>query len=319
MPRTTLLAGAACAALVPCAPAAAAAPLTIVYDTDEAVHALVHPPSGRGLSPARGALRQEPGPGGMFTPGDPARFAVAKVSGAEMERLSPRAMAALMRARIRQGEHGAQAHLVSVDELGAAYADARPRRALRGARLPRVSPRWAGARFTRAMRLLDRPSPYGGTWASRVHVYLAPAVHSSIAAGRGTHRNLGRDGKPHFQSWRGVMPGLALAGGVHLQMYHGAGSNRFAFTAQEWRTVPAAFTGLIGRYGGSAGRVHFLFSDVGRPAGAPGSCGDPVACEWTLAESTPAGRTVLANGPGVYRIGPEAGAWLVEYNKRFPG
>ena len=319
MPRTILLAGAACAALAPCAPAAAQTPLVLVYDTDAGVHALVNPASGPGLTPGRGALRQEPGPGGMLTGGDPTRFAVAKVSGADLEHMSPRAMASLLRARIRRGEHGAQAHLVTVDELGAPYADARPRRVVRGARLPRVSPRWPGSRFTQAMRLLDRPSPYGGTWASRVHVYLAPAVHSAIGAGRGTHRNLGRDGKPHFQSWRGLMPGLALAGGVHLQMYHGAGANRFAFTATEWRTVPSAFVGLLGRYGGSASRVHFLFSDVGAPAGAPASCGAPVACEWTLAEATPAGKTVLANGPGVYRIGAEADAWLVEYNKRFPG
>ncbi len=318
MPRTILLAGAACAALAPCAPAAAQTPLVLVYDTDAGVHALVNPASGPGLTPGRGALRQEPGPGGMLTGGDPTRFAVAKVSGADLEHMSPRAMASLLRARIRRGEHGAQAHLVTVDELGAPYADARPRRVVRGARLPRVSPRWPGSRFTQAMRLLDRPSPYGGTWASRVHVYLAPTVHSSIAAGRGPQRNLGRDGKPHLRSWRAVMPGLALAGGVHLQMYHARGGARWAFTAGEWRRVPAATVGLLRRYGGDAARVHFVMSAVGMPAGAPAGCGSPAACTWTLASSTPWGRTVLANGPGVYRIGPDAPDWLAQFNARFP-
>ena len=42
-----------------------------------------------------------------------------------------------------------------------------------------------------------------------------------------------------------------------------------------------------------------------------------MACSWTLAESTPAGKAILANGPGVYRIGSEARDWLAEYNKRF--
>ncbi len=320
MPRLRLtIATAAVASAAIATAATAQQPLTLVYDEQQHVQQLVNPASGPGLSPARGALRQDPGAGGMLTGGDENPFKVAKVSGRALAGMSAPQIAAALKAQIVQGEYGATSHLVTVDEIGKTFGDEKPRLIVRNAALPSVSPSSPGARFSAAMKMLDTPSPYGGTWASRVHVYLAPAVHSSIAAGRGTHRNLGRDGKPHFQSWRGVMPGLALAGGVHLQMYHGAGSNRFAFTAQEWRTVPAAFTGLIGRYGGSAGRVHFLFSDVGRPAGAPGSCGDPVACEWTLAESTPAGRTVLANGPGVYRIGPEAGAWLVEYNKRFPG
>ncbi len=320
MPRmrfTITVAIAAAAAVA--ATATAQERLTLVYDEQQYVERLVNPASGPGLTPARGALRQDPGAGGMLTGGDENPFKVAKVSGRALAGMSAAQMAAALKTQIVQGEYGATSHLVTIDEIGKTFGDERPRQMVRNAALPAISPSSPGARFSAAMAMLNTPSPYGGTWASRVHVYLAPAVHSAIGAGRGTHRNLGRDGKPHFQSWRGLMPGLALAGGVHLQMYHGAGANRFAFTATEWRTVPSAFVGLLGRYGGSASRVHFLFSDVGAPAGAPASCGAPVACEWTLAEATPAGKTVLANGPGVYRIGAEADAWLVEYNKRFPG
>ena len=223
---------------------------------------------------------------------------------------------AALRARIRHGGDGAASHMVAIDEIDAVYADARPRMVARGAALPRVRASWAGARFSRAMRLLDRPSPYGGTWASRVHVYLAPGVHSSMAAGRGPLRNLGRDGKPHLRSWRAVMPGLALAGGVHLQMYHAHTGARTAFTAGEWRRVPGAVVGLLRRAGGDPARVHFIFSSTAVPAGASG-CVDAQGCAWALAESTPAGRAVLANGPGVYRIDADAARWLQEFNRRF--
>ena len=64
------------------------------------------------------------------------------------------------------------------------------------------------------MRLLsERAHPAGGTYAERVHLYIAPAFSTSIALGRGVHHHLGNDGKPHRATWRGVMPALARAGG----------------------------------------------------------------------------------------------------------
>lgn len=290
--------------------------MTLVYDTSDVVQRLVSPSGGNGLSPARGALRQDPGGGGMLAPGDNAPYRVSKVSGAAVAAMSPEAIAATLRREIRQGSFGARSHIVTVDEIGASFGDPLPRVLRVGAALPPVPPGSPGAKFTAAMRMLQDGSPYGGTWASRVHVYLAPAVQTSIAAGRGPERNLGRDGKPHRRSWRAVMPGLALAGGVHLEMYHGAGGRLTALSAREWRAVPAAFLGLFGRYGGDPARVHFLFTDTGTPPGARG-CGAPQACSWSLAESTPAGRTILSNGPGVHRIGAAADAWMREFNRRF--
>lgn len=308
---------AAVAALTVCGSASAQqSRITLVYDSSDAVQRLVSPSGGHGLTPARGALRQDPGGGGMLAPGDNAPYRVSKVSGATIAGLSPAGIAATLRQEIRAGRYGARSHLVTVDEIGSAFGDPLPRVMRVGAALPAVPATNPGSKFTAAMRMLQDQSPYGGTWASRVHVYLAPAVHTSIAAGRGPERNLGRDGKPHRRSWRALMPGLAMAGGVHLEMYHGLGGQLTALSAGQWRAIPAAFLGLFNRYGGSASTVHFMFTATDVPAGATG-CGSGTACSWTLAESTPAGRTVLANGPGVHRIGTAADAWMREFNRRF--
>jgi hypothetical protein len=316
--QTTALA-AACLAVAAGGPAlrADAAPLTLVYDISSVVQRLANPPSGRALTPARGALRQDPGGGGMFAPGDNSRYRVAKVSGAALEQMGAGGIAATLRREIALGSHGARSHLVAIDEIGGRFGDAPPARPRRGQALRPVDPASPGARFTAAMRALNTESPWGGTWASRVLVYLAPAVHTSIAAGRGPERNLGRDGKPHRRTWRGVMPGLALAGAVNLQMFHATGGTPRAFPAGRWRAVPGAFTRLFARHGGDPSRVHFIFTATDTPPGAPRSCGARMACQWRLAESTPMGRTVLANGPGLYRVGDQAGAWLREFNRRF--
>lgn len=320
LPRFRLASLTAAAALCSIAllPATGSARVTLVYDETRFVEQLVRPASGPGLTPARGALRQDPGSGGMLTgEADESPYKVSKVSGAELATMTADQMAATLRQHITEGDFGASSHLVAIDEIGKLYGDLKAPPLRKGAVLPPVDPSWAGSRFSQAMQMLESESPFGGTWASRVHVYLAPAVHTAIGAGKGTERNLGRDGKPHFMSWRAVMPGLARAGGVHLQMYHGYGSRLTAFTAREWRTVPAAFVGLFGRYGGNAGNVHFLFSSAGMPAGSPAGCGSPVACSWTLAESTATGAAIIQNGPGVYRIAGDAPGWLVEFNKRF--
>ncbi len=99
MKRTTLifsgLATAVCAA-VAIGPAVGSGsvvkslppPLTIVYDTTPTTHQLVFPRSGPGLSPARGALRQDPGRGGMFVSGNNSRFRISRVSGAALQDMS---------------------------------------------------------------------------------------------------------------------------------------------------------------------------------------------------------------------------------------
>lgn len=310
--------------------------MSILYDLDPAVSALVNPTDGqRPFGPERGAYRQEPSGGHLFGGRADAPYRVAKVSMRELEGMTAAQMAATLRYAIDHGcgAFGCASHLVTVDELGNSVSE-RPllspaqlrslkgRRAVRraAARLPRIDPKSPGARFTAAMKLLLIPSPYGGTYASRVHVFIAPAMSTTIAKGKGPNRNLGRDGKPHFRTWRAVMPGVALAGGVWIEMYHGTAGSVVteAMTATEWRTVAPDLLALIEGAGGNAAQLHFLFTHAGMPRGAPAGCGaTPMECSWSLA-SQGANAQVLANGPGTYRVGDGASEWLAQYNLRFP-
>ena len=330
------------------APGVDGRPMSIIYDTQEAVWDLVFPSTGRGLTAARGAFRQDPGPGGLFSEnGKDSDHRVGKVSASELVGLTAEQMADRLRQEIDEARFGATSHLVAVDEIGNAFNDGRVKiryrklsvrgksirvaahnrlvvtragyRIERGtAPAPAVNPSSPGSRLAEAMRILDVPSPYGGTYAERVHLYLAPSFGSSIAKGRGEHRNLGRDGNPHKATWRGVMPALTMAGGVWIEMYHysHADKSTYSFSAQEWKLVPNRFASYLKRFGGSVDRLHLVFTGVtARPEGAPRSCGAPMACQWRLARSTKAGRTMLANGPGAYRLASTASAWLVEFNR----
>lgn len=331
---------------------ATAARMSLVYDEVSAVRAITDPAGpGAPIGGDRGVLRQDPGPGGIFDPaGRDAAYRVAKLSAYEIADLAPEAMADRIQDEIDAPEHGNASGLVAIDEIGNRFNDGRVRitysiKTVRGTRirvssnnrlvvtktgyriergpvqLPVVSPDSPGARLSAAMELLAaRPYPGGGTYAERVHLYVAPAFGTSIAAGRGPHRNLGNDGKPHRATWRGVMPALARAGGVWLEMYHSSpGTGITTMSAREWRTVPAQFSSYGARFGVDPGRLHLLMTEAqAPPAGATG-CGEPMACQWQLAASTPAGAQLLANGPGAYRLGAQATAWRVEFNRVFGG
>jgi hypothetical protein len=333
--RAALLAGAALALAIP---ASASAAMSVLYDLDGPVRQIVDPTDGsRGLDGARGAFRQEGSSSHLFGGPADAAYRLGKVGGAALARMSPQGMAATLRAnidgcRIAGRDYGCESHLVAVDEIGARYDDgpvpSHPARRFAGRRaaraagpppavpLPPVDPAGPGAKLARAMQLLDVPSPYGGTYASRVHFYVAPAVISSIGAGRGPNRNLGRDGWPHFATWRGVMPALARGGGVWLEMYHGHTGSATAFTAAEWRRWPSAVVGRLLGAGGNPAQVHFLMARTpSAPRGARG-CAGPMACTWQLAGSGP-NRTFLLNGPGGYQLGDQAGEWLRQYNAVF--
>lgn len=325
----------ALAAILCLAGTASAAPMSILYDLDPAVRAIVAPSDGqRALGPDRGVFRQEPSGGHLFGGRADAPYRVAKVSMRDLKVLPAVQIAARLRSAVDHGcaAFGCESHLVGVDELGASVADGaamsasqlrevKGRAAIRRAarRVAPIDPQSLAARFSAAMRILEVPSPYGGTYASRVHLFIAPAMTTSIAKGQGPNHNLGRDGKPHFTTWRAVMPGVALAGGVWLEMYHGvAGSTQTTpMTRAEWMRVAPDFLDLLSRAGGEVGQMHFLFTDAGMPKGAPAGCGSPMACSWALAGWTPVNQQVLANGPGTYRVGAAAGEWLAQYNLRF--
>jgi hypothetical protein len=328
---------------------ATAARVSLVYDEQEAVRALTTPAGpGMPLSAERGLMRQDPGPGGILDPqGRDAQFRVAKVSGKSLLPLSAEGMAGVIREQIDHPKLPNSSGLVSIDEIGNAFNDGRVRityawHTVRGTRirvsshnrlvvtahgykivrgpapLPRVDPDGPASRLSQALEMLSGiPHPDGGNYAERVHIYIAPAFMSSIALGRGPHHHLGNDGKPHRATWRGVMPALARAGGVWLEMYHytRAGGVTPA-TSAEWRAAPPVFSRYLVRFHGHGDRLHLMMTEAhAMPRRAAATCGTPMACQWSLAESTPAGRLVLANGPGGYRLGSQATAWRAEFNR----
>ncbi len=331
-------------------PGMAAARMSILYDEQPAVRALTDP-SGPGapITAERGAFRQDPGPGGIFDPrGRDDAYRIAKLHSSDIEGLSAEAMADRIQDEIDDPEQANTSGLVAIDEIGNRFNDGRVRithqvKTVRGKRiriasynrlvvtkrgyriergpapLPVVSPASPGARLSVAMDILAaRPYPGGGSYAERVHLYIAPAFSTSIAFGRGPYHHLGNDGLPHRATWRGVMPALARAGGVWLEMYHSyRGSGVTTMTAKEWRVVPTVFASYAGKSGVDPSRIHLtMTADPSAPAGAS-DCGSPMQCQWQLAGSTPAGAQLLANGPGAYRVGSQASDWRAGFNRVF--
>lgn len=326
-----------CAALV-AVPALASARMTIIYDEQgPAARAFAGVAS---VGAADTAFRQEPGRGGAFRESD-GEFRIAKVNDEELRGRSAEQMAAVLKREIdAPDETEASSHLVAIDEVGNYFRDAKAKRefktvVVRGKRYriakqndirvtkggwrlirrqappPEPEPGDPGVRLSEALEILDQmPSPYGGSYASRVHVYLAPALVTSIGEGRGAHFTLGRSGSNHIRAgWRGVFPGLAKTGGVWLQMYHGHGGS---VSAKVWNRAPARIAGYLRRFGGSADTVHLMFTgSASEPAGATG-CSSPMECQWRLASTGPT-RAILANGPGAYLLGSAAGEWAAHY------
>jgi hypothetical protein len=285
--------------------------MSILYDLDRPVRAIVRPPGGHhGLGAERGAFRQEGSNGHLFGRGRDARQRIGKVRGQALAGMSAAEMGAALRRQIEGGcivggrNYGCRSQLVAIDELGSAFRD--------GSGTP-----GAGARLSQALRALARMRARDGeSYARHVHLYLGPALVTSLGARRLQGGAGGRGGR----GWRGVMPALTLAGGVWLEMYHGApGGSAAPFSAAEWRRVPTQVALAFARSGGDLGRVHFMLTGTDTPPGrVPAGCAGPMSCTWALADLPGVNRRLLATGPGAYRVGDQAGAWLASYNARFP-
>ncbi|MFZ4755139.1 MAG: hypothetical protein ACOYL4_03930 [Miltoncostaeaceae bacterium] len=286
----------------------------MLYDMDTAVRDIVRPSDGAaGLSGAQGARRQEPSSSALFGVADE-QWMVGKVTIDELMDLSPGEMADVIRTAIDD----APSHVVGLDEIIPAAADPAAPMVV-GGRVPVADASALSSRLAAAFAALDEPSPYGGTWASRVNVYLAPAMSTAIAAGSGSNHNLGRDGKPHFRTYRTVMAGLARVGGVWMEMYHGTAEGVTSpFSVREWTRAPSSMTAEYRRAGGDPTHLHLLITgSAAYPAGRlPSGCVTPQRCAWQMAESTPSGRAMVANGVGAYRLGAAARPFLAEWQAR---
>jgi hypothetical protein len=334
------LAAAAAALAAVAAPSEADARVSVVYDEHGPARTIFTSPGA--LTPARGGYRQHPGPGGVFAGEPDGLYSFGKVEDTDLIGLPAQGMADHIRAEIDASPSG----VVGLDEIGNAWRDPKVRqtykwvsvrgkrikvashndvvatrhgyRIVRRAQVPPVPESdHPGVRLSEAMTILAGAGhPAGGSYADRVHVYVAPAMVTSIGEGRGEHFTLDKAGSKSVRpAWRGVMPALARAGGVWLEMYHGHGG---AVKAKVWRNAPTRFGRYLARHGGAGlAQLHFLITGTtSAPAGAR-ACGSPMSCQFEMARSTEAGRTVLANGPGAYRVGAQAGEWLAEYNRTF--
>lgn len=296
---------------------------TLVYDRTS-LDALASAPLG--LTDADGVLR-------------PATVDSTSLVGLDAGQIARR----LRREIDRDPEPGFTPHVIAIDEIGNEFRDPAPRTRFKTVRVAGRSIRIAshnrivssgdgwrllrrpptppvpgsdhpGSRLSAALSVLAgiRAPWGGGSYAERVHLLIAPAMVTSIGAGRGPHFTLDRSGSRSIRpAWRAVFPGLAKAGGLWLQMYHG-GSR--PLSRLHWRRAPGRIADYLVRHGGDARRVHVLFTTVtGRPAGTS-ACGSSMACQWAAARSSGDTRAVLANGAGAYRV-QEASAWLRGYRR----
>ena len=312
--------------------------MTVLYDTDAGISATLGPSAEMRALPW--AFRQEPSTSDpQAALGNNTSQRMVKVKAAELA-LEPSAdaMAQVLRNAVDKrcttpaGANTCGAHMAAIDELTQAFSQ------------PTSSttpdPTNPGVRLAKAMRSLQNDqSPWGGTYASRVQIYIAPGVSTSIAAGRGQFRTRGRDGKNHFRNYGWAVRALSRAGGAWIEMYHFRRTpTKTAFTPTEWRDVPTAVATFMqerspGTY--PLDTLHFIVAEVAPTDGCstlrPGAdtpvtrtarasitvvptpepldvipdSGSPMACTWKRVQTGPVNQRIAANGVGTHRVSGE--------------
>ena len=284
--------------------------ISILYETDPAVRAILG--GSESMRTLPWIFRQEPsnsGPGAQLASNDQR---MTKISGAALfKKPSAQAMTAMLKTAVDRtcvtpaGVNTCGAHRVGVDEIGTEWG--RPSGTAGG---KETQP----SRLRAAMKSLEAmPYPGGGTYAARVHFYVAPGVSTAIATGLGFNRTEGRDGKDHFRNYAGLMPALRRAGGVWLEMYHypKGTRKRTPFDAAEWSTVPARFASFMRDRGGIAtappnSLLHFVMT------------GGDIPTQWKRATTGGLNTMILSNGPASFKLtGAHAVAYGIEFRKYF--
>lgn len=333
---------------------ASAAPMIMLYATPETNRKIVKPGAADALPIDGRVFVQEPNVGHLFADDADRPYRVARMPAANLLAAgNADAMARLLRSQIEApgcitapwGDSSCMSHLVFVDEIDYRFAEKAPNlntRAWAGRTsrnqakrkfpnyIPRPLPGHAGNELSAAVaQLAAIPYPAGGTYADRVHFYIAPGVVSSIGVGKGKYQNLGRDRRPHFRSHEGLRGALRLAGGVWLEMYHfdQAAKTRRPFNTSEWAAYPWRFALYMTGPGSTTadpavlGRLHFHMSN-GMPknkGGAPAECSNPATpqgCQFALA-SNAVNTPILANGVGEYRMEGNEAEWRSHVKRLF--
>jgi hypothetical protein len=294
--------------------------ISMLYETDDGVRRIL------GGSAAMQSLpwlfRMEPstsGPGTRLGNGNDQRM--VKVSGVALAtRPTAEGVASMLRDAINRtcttpaGVSTCTAHRVAVDEVDSRFGGRNGQRSA------------VGVRLRQAMVSLSRQqSRWGGSYASRVHFVLAPGPATSVAAGYGPNRSLGRNGLPIRRNYRDAFAAMALGGGVWVQMYHYSRANGLTgFTAAEWRDVPTGVASFLRSVRSSRNPltyVHLMLTTTpgeGSPPGpscsTPGVPGGPTAPDVAPCAPAPPSCTVL---PWEYRTSfPAYGRALVAARAR---
>lgn len=273
--------------------------MAMLYETDEAVRSIL------GGSSAMQALpwlfRMEPstsGPGARLGTGNDQRM--VKVNGTALAgQPTAEGMAAMLRDAINRtcttpaGVSTCTAHRVAVDEVSALF----------GGRAGQPSA--VGRRLREAMSGLSRQqSRFGGSYASRVHFVLAPGPATSVTAGYGADRALGRNGLPIRRNFRDAFAAMAMSGGVWIQMYHYSRAEGISgFTPEEWRDVPTGVASFLRAVRSSRNPLTYLHlmltttpgqgNPPGDPCSTPGLPGGSTVPGYPACTPAPASCTVL--------------------------
>lgn len=266
--RTALLAAAVAVTAIP---AAADARMSVVYDTayDTGLLVGLQPDGAPGLGQAEGFVQQQPVAAVL-----PASAQAWKVQSRGPTSTTPglagrgaAGIAQLLTDRIRRSG----AHLVFVDEIAAA-----------------MGPGTARELAAALAAMGATPSPWGGTYADRVHLYVpTPAF-------------LLRDPT----TWDGAWSAMARAGGVWLQTYRSPLPTT-PWGPPEWLAWPRALAERIVAGGGSPDRLHLLMSTSPDQRAQWQWARTGAACAW------------LANGPGAYRLDNSVTQWVAEFRATF--
>ncbi len=330
---------------------AQAAPMIVLYAPDETNRTIIKPGTSDAL-PIDGRLYvQEANIGHLFAGDADKPYRLDHVSAATLiGKGTGEAMAAYLKGRIDSGacmfsfgRVECQSGLVFVDELDHRFGEKAPNlktkawagrtsRSQPKKKFPNYIPRpragQPGYELSRAMVILSQ-TPYsnGGSYAERIHFYIAPGFVTSVGESYGKYFNMGRDKRPHWPSHEGVRTALQLSGGVWLEMYHYINKVRYPFHTKEWAKHPTRFAKFMTATGATVAdpalvsKLHFHMSS-GMPKNtgfAAPECANPATpqgCQFAMA-SLPQNRAILANGVGQYRMDSNAQEWRTHVKRLF--
>lgn len=251
------------------APMMALAPRHILYVGAPAARAIVGDSGGDLPPPLEDTYRQGPDRRRVMPPD----LRLGKVTAEDIAGLAPHRVAETLRAAVADGGCGAEectSHLVGFDDVNLQH---------RGVE---------GLVLSDALSRLEVESPYGGSVAERIHLYLDVDAFHDMARPLAAER------------WEAVGPALSRAGGIWIETYRSAGPGRLGpLTEAQWVAATRTVVQLARQGGSGSARIHYLLGP------------EPFADSVAKATATPLNRVVACSGVGAYDLDvQQARAWM---------